>query len=55
MRDLFLPNPDAGFFGIIAHWLFMGFVFFIILGIPFLATWSLFLLFPAFILMLFLD
>lgn len=55
MSDLFPPNPDSGFFGIVAHWLGMGSIFGIVLGLPFVAMWSLLLFFPAIFLMMFFD
>jgi hypothetical protein len=55
MSDLFLPNPDSGFFGVVAHWLGMGFIIGLVLGLPFVAMWSLVLFFPAIFLMMFCD
>jgi hypothetical protein len=55
MNDLFLPNPDSGFFGIVAHWLGMGFIFGIVLGLPAIAGWAALLFFPAIILMIIFD
>ena len=55
MTELFLPSPDSGLFGVVSHWLGMGFVFGLVLGLPILAMWSLLLFFPAFILMLIFD
>ena len=55
MRELFLPNPDSGFFGVVAHWLGMGFIFSFVLGLPFVAMWSLLLFFPAIFLMMIFD
>jgi hypothetical protein len=55
MSELFLPNPDSGVFGVVAHWLSMGFIFSFILGLPFVAVWSLLLFFPAIFLMMIFD
>ena len=55
MRELFLPNLDSGFFGTVAHWLSMGFIFSFVLGLPFVAVWSLLLFFPAVFLMMIFD
>ncbi len=55
MIDLFLPNPDSGFFGTVAHWLGMGFIFSFVIGLPFVAMWSLLLFFPAIFLMMIFD
>lgn len=55
MRELFQPNPDSGFFGVVAHWLGMGFIFGLVLVLPFVAMWSLVLFSPAIFLMMFFD
>lgn len=55
MTELFLPNPDSGFFGTIAHWLGMGFIFSFVLGLPLVAMWSLLLFFPAVFMMIIFD
>jgi hypothetical protein len=55
MTELFLPNPDSGFFGTVAHWLGMGFIFSFVLGLPLVAMWSLLLFFPAVFMMIIFD
>ena len=55
MNELFLPNPDSGFFGILAHWLGIGFIISLILGLPSIAGWALLLFFPAVIMMMIFD
>ena len=55
MNELFLPNSDSGFFGILAHWLGIGFIISLVLGLPSIAGWALLLFFPAIIMMMIFD
>lgn len=55
MIDLFLPNEESGFFGIVTHWLGIGFIFCFVLELPAIAGILLLLYFPALFLMMLLD
>ena len=55
MRELFLHNPDSGFFGILSHWIGMGFIFSLAFDLTIIGTFFLLLFFPAVLLMVIFD
>lgn len=55
MKELFLPNPDSGFFGVLAHWLGIAFIMSFFLGLTSVAAWAFMLYFPALFMMMFFD
>jgi len=55
MINLFLPNEDEGLFGKITHWLLIGFMSSIFLGLPAIGVFCFILLPVSIFLMFFFD